>query len=70
MARKFHLRNGAIELQVNETSQNFEYTIESEWWKNYLEKARNHLSTGMTASPGSSKPEIIRLCRDLGITAV
>jgi hypothetical protein len=40
MARKFHLRNGAIELQVNETSQNFEYTIESEWWKNYLEKAR------------------------------
>ena len=24
----------------------------------------------MTASPGSSKPEIIRLCRDLGITAV
>ena len=26
MARKFHLRNGAIELQVNETTQNFEYT--------------------------------------------
>ena len=25
MARKFHLRNGAIELQVNETTQNFEY---------------------------------------------
>tara|TARA_B100000214_G_scaffold364393_1_gene330943 strand:- start:853 stop:1422 length:570 start_codon:yes stop_codon:yes gene_type:complete len=25
MARKFHLRNGAVELQVNETTQNFEY---------------------------------------------
>jgi len=27
MARKFHLRNGAVELQVNETTQNFEYKI-------------------------------------------
>ena len=27
MARKFHLRNGAAELQVNETTQNFEYKI-------------------------------------------
>ena len=27
MARKFHLRNGAIELQVNEESQNFEYRV-------------------------------------------
>ena len=27
MARKFHLRNGAIELQVNEETQNFEYKI-------------------------------------------
>ena len=27
MARKFHLKNGAIELQVNEESQNFEYKI-------------------------------------------
>ena len=27
MARKFHLRNGAIELQVNEKTQNFEYKI-------------------------------------------
>ena len=40
MARKFHLRNGAIEVQVNKDSQNFEYTIESEWWKNYLEHAK------------------------------
>jgi hypothetical protein len=27
MARSFHLNNGAIELQVNEESQNFEYKI-------------------------------------------
>tara|TARA_Y100001970_G_scaffold243948_1_gene309653 strand:+ start:100 stop:615 length:516 start_codon:yes stop_codon:yes gene_type:complete len=27
MARKFHLRNGAIELQINEKTQNFEYKI-------------------------------------------
>ena len=27
MARNFHLNNGAIELQVNDTSQNFEYKI-------------------------------------------
>ena len=27
MARNFHLHNGAVELQVNETTQNFEYKI-------------------------------------------
>ena len=27
MARKFHLRNGAIEVQVNKDTQNFEYKI-------------------------------------------
>ena len=27
MARNFHLNNGAIELQVNEDTQNFEYEI-------------------------------------------
>ena len=27
MARKFHLNNGAFELQVNEKTQNFEYKI-------------------------------------------
>ena len=27
MARKFHVRNGAVELQVNETTQNFEYKV-------------------------------------------
>ena len=27
MARKFHLRNGAVELQVNKETQNFEYKV-------------------------------------------
>ena len=27
MARKFHLRNGAVELQVNDETQNFEYKL-------------------------------------------
>jgi len=36
----------------------------------YHSVAKNHLSIGMTASPGSSKSEIIRLCRDLAISAV
>ena len=27
MARNFHLRNGAVEVQVNETTQNFEYIV-------------------------------------------
>ncbi len=27
MARKFHLRNGAVELQINEETQNFEYKV-------------------------------------------
>ncbi len=38
--------------------------------KHYSEVAKKHLSVGMTASPGSSKTEIIRLCKDLGISAV
>ena len=40
MARKFHLRNGAKELQVNRTSQNFEYTIEDSRWEIYLKQAK------------------------------
>ena len=36
----------------------------------YHSVAKNHLAIGMTASPGSSKSEIIRLCKDLGISAV
>ena len=27
MARNFHLRNGAVEIQINETTQNFEYIV-------------------------------------------
>ena len=27
MARNFHLRNGAVEIQINETTQNFEYKV-------------------------------------------
>ena len=41
MAKNFHTRNGAKLLQVNKTSQNFEYTIEDEWWENYLKQAKN-----------------------------
>ncbi len=40
MARNFHLKNGAKELQVNETTQNFEYDIELEDWEKYLERAK------------------------------
>ena len=29
MAKRFHLRNNAIELQVNETTANFEYLLKS-----------------------------------------
>ena len=38
--------------------------------RHYSSVANNHLAIGMTASPGTSKSEIIRLCRDLGISAV
>ena len=40
MARKFHLKNGAKELQVNLTTQNFEYDIELEEWEKYLARAK------------------------------
>jgi len=40
MARNFHLKNGAKELQVNKTTQNFEYDIELEEWEKYLERAK------------------------------
>ena len=41
MARNFHLKNGAKELQVNATTQNFEYDIELEDWEKYLERAKS-----------------------------
>ena len=40
MARNFHTKNGAKELQVNEESQNFEYDITLEDWEKALEKAK------------------------------
>ena len=46
MARNFHLKNGAKELQVNETTQNFEYDIELEDWEKYLERAKRFFKIG------------------------
>ena len=43
MARTFHIKNGAKELQVNETSQNFEYDISLEDWETALVKAKGFL---------------------------
>ena len=43
MARNFHIKNGAKELQVNETTQNFEYDISLEEWETALEKAKGFL---------------------------
>ena len=43
MARKFHTKNGAKELQVNETTQNFEYDITLEDWETALVKAKGFL---------------------------
>jgi len=43
MARNFHIKNGAKELQVNDTSQNFEYDISLEEWETALEKAKGFL---------------------------
>ena len=43
MARNFHIKNGAKELQVNETTQNFEYDITLEEWETALVKAKGFL---------------------------
>jgi hypothetical protein len=40
MARNFHIKNGAKELQVNETTQNFEYDIELEQWEKLLDRVK------------------------------
>tara|TARA_B100001996_G_C18583255_1_gene563107 strand:+ start:273 stop:920 length:648 start_codon:yes stop_codon:yes gene_type:complete len=40
MARNFHIKNGAKELQVNKESQNFEYDITLEDWEKALDKAK------------------------------
>lgn len=43
MARNFHIKNGAKELQVNEITQNFEYDITLEDWETALVKAKGFL---------------------------
>ena len=43
MAERFHIKNGAKKLQVNETSQNFEYDITLEDWEKALDKAKRFL---------------------------
>jgi len=41
MARNFHIRNGAVELQVNSTTQNFEYEIDKDnFWIRNLKKLK------------------------------
>jgi len=40
MARKFHLKNGAKEVQVNLTTQNFEYEVELTDWEKFRDKAK------------------------------
>ena len=46
MARRFHIKNGAKELQVNEKTQNFEYDIALEDWEKSLEKAKRFFKIG------------------------
>ena len=43
MAERFHIKNGAKKLQVNETTQNFEYDITLEDWETALDKAKRFL---------------------------
>ena len=40
MARKFHLKNGAKEVQVNLTTQNFEYDIGLDEWEKFRDRAK------------------------------
>jgi len=41
MARNFHIKNGAVELQVNSTTQNFEYEIDKDnFWIRNLKKLK------------------------------
>ena len=46
MARNFHIKNGAKELQVNQQTQNFEYDITLEDWEKALEKAKRFFKIG------------------------
>ena len=57
------MANGAKELQVNETSQNFEYDIELEQWEKVLDRAKQLFQEGsimfdkIKSSPGNKEPE-------------
>ena len=46
MARRFHIKNGAKELQVNEETQNFGYDIALEDWEKALGKAKRFFKIG------------------------
>ena len=46
MARRFHIKNGAKELQINEKTQNFEYDITIEDWEKALGKAKRFFKIG------------------------
>ena len=46
MARRFHIKNGAKELQVNDETQNFEYDITLEEWETALDKAKRFFKIG------------------------
>ena len=46
IARNFHIKNGAKELQVNKETQNFEYDITLEDWEKALEKAKRFFKIG------------------------
>jgi hypothetical protein len=43
MAERFHVKNGAKLLRRNETTQNFEYDITLEQWREYLTRTKKFL---------------------------
>lgn len=45
MARRFHIKNGAVELQMNHETVNFEYEIEKDnFWIQQLKKLKNKIN--------------------------
>ena len=46
IAERFHIKNGAKKLQVNEDTQNFEYDITLEDWEKALDKAKRFFKIG------------------------
>jgi hypothetical protein len=43
MAERFHVKNGAKLLRRNDTTQNFEYDITLEQWREYLTRTKKFL---------------------------